>query len=43
MQRRMVRKDDTAAIRLYEKHGFRDSGYTDPDVPDSINMICYLQ
>ena len=37
-----VRKDDTAAIRLYEKHGFADSGYIDKSVPDSINMICYL-
>ena len=37
-----VKKDDEAAIRLYEKHGFRDSGYTDLDTPDSLNMICYL-
>ncbi|MDO5139422.1 MAG: GNAT family N-acetyltransferase [Oscillospiraceae bacterium] len=37
-----VKKEDTAAIRLYEKHGFRDSGYADPDTPDSVNMICLL-
>ena len=37
-----VKKEDTAAIRLYEKHGFRDSGYVDPDTPDSLNMICSL-
>ena len=37
-----VKKTDTAAIRLYEKHGFTDSGYVDEDVPDSINMICRL-
>ena len=37
-----VKKEDTAAIRLYEKHGFRDSGYADPDTPDSLNMICLL-
>ena len=37
-----VKKEDTAAIRLYEKHGFTDSGYVDEDVPDSLNMICYL-
>ncbi len=37
-----VKKDDDAAIKLYEKHGFTDSGYTDPDAPDSVNMICYL-
>ena len=37
-----VKKDDTRAIRLYEKKGFIDSGYTDEDAPDSMNMICYL-
>ncbi|MBR7063293.1 MAG: GNAT family N-acetyltransferase [Clostridia bacterium] len=37
-----VKKADVAAIRLYEKHGFVDSGYTDEDVPDSVNMICRL-
>ncbi|MBQ4423366.1 MAG: GNAT family N-acetyltransferase [Clostridia bacterium] len=35
-----VKKADTAAIRLYEKHGFVDSGYVDEDVPDSLNLIC---
>ena len=38
-----VKKDDAAAIRLYEKHGFTDSGYVDPDVPDSVNLICQLR
>ena len=37
-----VKKDDTAAIRLYGKHGFVDSGYIDEDVPDSLNLICKL-
>ena len=37
-----VKKDDEAAIRLYEKHGFRDSGYVDEDVPDALNMILTL-
>ncbi|MBR6473551.1 MAG: GNAT family N-acetyltransferase [Firmicutes bacterium] len=37
-----VKKDDTAAISLYEKHGFKDSGYIDEEAPDSLNMICYL-
>ena len=37
-----VKKDDAAAIGLYEKHGFVDSGYIDEDVPDSLNMICYF-
>ena len=29
-------------LRLYERHGFTDSGYVDGDVPDCVNMICYL-
>lgn len=37
-----VKKTDTEAIRLYEKHGFVNSGYIDEDLPDSLNMICYL-
>lgn len=37
-----VKKEDAAAIRLYEKHGFVDSGYEDEDVPDCLNMICRL-
>ena len=37
-----VKKKDTEAIGLYEKHGFTDSGYVDEDAPDSLNMICYL-
>ena len=37
-----VKKADVEAIRLYEKHGFVDSGYVDEDLPDSLNMICYL-
>jgi len=37
-----VKKEDAEAIRVYEKNGFVDSGYVDEDVPDSLNMICYL-
>ena len=37
-----VKKADAEAIRLYGKHGFADSGYVDEDLPDSLNMICYL-
>ena len=37
-----VKKADGPAIRLYEKYGFKDSGYVDEDAPDSLNMICYL-
>ena len=37
-----VKKKDTEAVRLYEQHGFVDSGYVDESVPDSLNMICRL-
>ena len=37
-----VKKADIEAIRLYEKHGFVDSGYIDDDAPDSINLISRL-
>ncbi|MBO4881520.1 MAG: hypothetical protein J5555_07535, partial [Firmicutes bacterium] len=37
-----VKKEDAEAIRLYEKHGFTDSGYIDEEVPYAVNMICYL-
>ena len=37
-----VKKADTEAIRLYEKHGFVVSRYVDEALPDSLNMICYL-
>ena len=37
-----VKKEDRAAIRLYEKNGFTDSGYIDEDLPDALNMICRL-
>ena len=37
-----VKKADAAAIHLYAKHGFVDSGYVDEDLPDSLNMICHL-
>lgn len=37
-----VKMEDVEAIRLYEKHGFVDSGYIDEAVPDSFNLICHL-
>ena len=37
-----VKKQDKAAIRLYEKHGFADSGYVDESAPDCVNMILRL-
>ena len=37
-----VKKADAAAIRLYEKHGFADSGYFDEAAPDSLNLLLLL-
>ena len=37
-----VKKADAGAIHLYEKYGFIDSGYIDEDLPDSMNITCYL-
>ena len=33
-----VKRMDEAAIHIYEKAGFRDTGYTDPETPDSLCM-----
>ena len=33
-----VKNTDAPALRLYEKCGFRDTGYVDPDVPDCLNL-----
>ncbi len=35
-----VKKSDAAAIRIYEKVGFRDTGYVDEDAPDCLNLMC---
>ena len=34
-----VKREDAAALHVYEKVGFTDSGYIDPEVPDSLNLI----
>ena len=34
-----VKMSDVAAIHTYKKVGFTDSGYIDPAVPDSYNMV----
>ena len=34
-----VNKDDAAALRLYEKTGFTDTGYVDGDAPDCLNLM----
>lgn len=37
-----VKKQDAAAIHVYEKAGFRDTGYVDPATPDSLILSCEL-
>ena len=33
-----VKRDDSAALRLYDRAGFSDTGYVDPDAPDCLNL-----
>ena len=38
-----VKQADTAALHVYEKVGFADTGYIDEDAPDCLNlMYCFL-
>ena len=37
-----VKKTDTMAIHVYQKAGFVDSSYQDPDAPDSLCMVLEL-
>ena len=37
-----VKKEARAALRIYEKLGFVDSGYVDENMPDCLNLICRL-
>jgi len=34
-----VKMNDEAALRLYEKTGFVDTGYIDEEAPDSLNLM----
>ncbi|MBO4419224.1 MAG: GNAT family N-acetyltransferase [Oscillospiraceae bacterium] len=34
-----VKQTDTAALRVYEKAGFADTGYVDEDAPDCRNLM----
>lgn len=38
-----VNREDTAAIHVYEKVGFVDSGYVDEALPDCLNLIYYFR
>ena len=33
-----VKRSDTAALRVYDKVGFVDTGYVDDDAPDCLNL-----
>lgn len=37
-----VNKADVAALRVYEKGGFVDTGYIDEDLPDCLNLMYYF-
>ncbi len=37
-----VKKEDAAALRMYEKVGFIDTGYIDEDAPDSLNLMYHF-
>ncbi len=37
-----VKKKNAAALRLFEKLGFADTGYVDPDVPDAVNLMYHF-
>ena len=37
-----VKNTDTAALKLYEKLGFADTGYIDPDLPEFVNWMYYF-
>ena len=34
-----VKQADAAALRVYEKVGFLDTGWIDPDAPDCLNLM----
>ncbi len=37
-----VKKKNAAALHLFEKLGFADTGYVDPDVPDAVNLMYHF-
>ena len=37
-----VKKGDAAALHIYEKAGFVDTGYIDEGAPDSVNLMLYF-
>ncbi len=37
-----VKRTDAAALRVYEKAGFKDTGYVDGDAPDCVNWMYHF-
>lgn len=37
-----VNRENAAALRVYEKVGFVDSGYIDNDLPNCLNLIYHF-
>lgn len=37
-----VKKNDAAALRVYEKVGFVDTGYIDEEAPDCLNLMYHF-
>ena len=37
-----VKKEDAAALRVYEKVGFADTAYVDEDAPDCVNLMLFF-
>ena len=37
-----VKRRDAAALRVYEKAGFVDTGYVDDDAPDCLNLMYHF-
>ena len=38
-----VKKEDAAALRVYEKVGFTNTGFVDEDAPDCLNLMYYFK
>ena len=38
-----VKRENAAALRLFAKLGFTDTGYLDPEVPDCLNLMYGFQ
>ncbi len=38
-----VKRTDAAALRVYEKAGFTDTGYVDEDAPDCLNLMYHFR